>query len=72
MDVLFINATDIAALEQVSYKTAYKRIQQVCTRLKIPKTRDISLRAYCECYYLREEQVSRKVVALRAQLKNSA
>ena len=71
MPVLFINARDIMELRQVSDKTAYKMLNEVIDYFGLPKEREISLKAYCERYNLREEQVSRQVEANRSPHKKS-
>ena len=56
---VFITASDIMILKEVSYKTACKILNKIIKKYDLPKERDISLKSFCDHYHTHEEQMIR-------------
>lgn len=50
----FVDAHHVRIIFKVSRRTAYKRMEEVRQKFDLPKVREVSLEAFCECYKISE------------------
>lgn len=54
---MFLNIDEVASLRNVTPKTACADIRKINGRFNVTETKFVSLKAYCEFYYLDEATI---------------